>query len=418
MAEGQAQRVLSVHYGRDEGLPSLQGNYGYTPGAARSRDGCIWFPMRTGLAVVHPKRLQPNRIPPLVRVERVSVDGQVIVLPAGNGRLRLAPNHRKLELTFTALSFVSPENLQFRHQLEGWEGEWTEPSPQRSATYSRLPAGRYQFHVTACSSVGVWSQPGAMLNLVVEPFVWQTWWFRLTAGTSLVAVLAWSIRVYERRKVRRKLEELERRNAIERERTRIARDIHDDLGAGLAQIGLLADLGATQAADAQKVETTFSTIGARARTAVSALDEIVWAANPRNDSLPRLADYLCHLADECFEHGSLRCRKEVPTGLPPIAVGAELRHNLALAVKEALANVLKHSGAQTVWLRLKWEAPNLVVSVEDDGVGLREGAEGELADGLRNQAARMKDIGGTVEIRSAPGQGTRVIFQVSLGRRS
>jgi signal transduction histidine kinase len=210
------------------------------------------------------------------------------------------------------------------------------------------------------------------------------------------------------------LEELERRNAVERERTRIARDIHDDLGAGLAQIGLLADLGASQAADSRQAETNFAKIGARARTAVSALDEIVWAANPRNDSLPRLADYLCHLADECFEQGPLRCRKEVPTGLPEVPVGADLRHNLALSVKEALTNVLKHSGAQTVWLRLKWEAPDLVVSVEDDGTGLPPQREGDLADGLRNQQTRMKDIGGTVEIQSAPGRGTRVLFKVKL----
>jgi signal transduction histidine kinase/streptogramin lyase len=414
VAEGRATRVLSVFYGRDEGLPSLQGNYGYAPGATRSRDGRLWFPMRTGLAVVHPQRLQPNRIPPPVWIEKVTVDGRSVGLPDGATPLRLPPTHRRIEVEFTAPSFVGPENVQFRHQLEGWDGEWTEPNTQRSVNYSRLPAGSYRFLVNACNSVGVWDERGAKLSVIIQPFVWQTWWFRLATGTSLAGFLAWGVRNYERRKVRRKLGELERRNAIERERTRIARDIHDDLGAGLAQIGLLADLGASEAADARRVEINFSKIGARARTAVSALDEIVWAANPRNDALPRLADYLCHLADECFEHGPARCRKEVPTGLPPVPVGAELRHNLALAVKEALTNALKHSGAQTVWLRLKWEAPTLVVSVEDDGAGLGAGKEGQLADGLRNQAARMQDIGGKVEIQSSPAQGTRITFRVSL----
>jgi ligand-binding sensor domain-containing protein/signal transduction histidine kinase len=414
VAEGRASTVLSVFYGRDEGLPSLQGNYGYAPGAARSREGCLWFPMRTGLAVVHPERLQPNRLPPPVRIEQVTVDGLPVELADGKSPLRLPPSHRKLEVEFTAPSFVGPENIQFRHQLEGWETEWTEPSTQRSVNYSRLPAGKYHFRVNACNSAGIWNERGAALSLIIQPFFWQTWWFRLAAGISLAVLLAWSVRNYERRRVRRELAELERRNAIERERTRIARDIHDDLGAGLAQIGLLADLGASQVADAPKVEASFSKIGARARAAVSSLDEIVWAANPRNDSLPRLADYLCHLADECFEHGPTRCRKEVPTGLPPIPVGAELRHNLALAVKEAFANALKHSGAQTVWLRLKWEAPELLISVEDDGVGLADRAEGELADGLRNQAARMEEIGGTVEVHSPAGQGTQVLFRVKL----
>ncbi len=414
VAGGKSARVLSIAYGRDEALPNLQGSYGYGPGAARSRDGRLWFPMRTGLAVVYPDRVQPNRIPPPVLIEGVWVDARPVHLPRDGASLRLPPGHHKLELRFTAPTFVAPEGVQFRYWLQGWDEDWVAAGTERRASYSRLPAGDYTFQVTACSNAGVWNETGAALKFIVQPFLWQTWWFRLGTGAVLVAMLAWGIRTYERRRVRRKLEELERRNAIERERTRIARDIHDDLGAGLAQIGLLADLGSSQSADAQQAETSFSKIGARARAAVSSLDEIVWAANPRNDNLPRLADYLSHLADECFEHGPLRCRKEIPTGLPPVPVGAEARHHLALAVKEALTNALRHSGARTVWLRLKWEAPDLVVSVEDDGAGMKEPPEGELADGLRNQVARMKDIGGTVEIHSSPGQGTRVLFQARL----
>ena len=417
VAEGKGARVLSIAYGRDEALPNLQGSYGYGPGAAKSQDGRLWFPMRTGLAVVHPDRVQPNRIPPAVLLEGIWMDARPVPLPRDGVALRVAPGHHKLELRFAAPTFIAPEGVQFRYRLQGWDEEWVAAGAERKASYSRLPAGDYAFQVTACSNAGVWNEAGATLKFIVQPFVWQTWWFRLGAGTVLAALLGWAIHVYERRRVRRKLEELERRNAIERERTRIARDIHDDLGASLAQIGLLADLGASQSADARQAETSFAKIGARARAAISALDEIVWAANPRNDNLPRLADYLSHLADECFEHGPLRCRKEIPTGLPPIPVGAEARHNLALAVKEALTNALKHSSAQTVWLRLKWEAPDLVVAVEDDGAGMKDPAGGELADGLRNQTARMKDIGGTVAIHSAPDQGTRVSFRVKLGAR-
>jgi signal transduction histidine kinase len=147
---------------------------------------------------------------------------------------------------------------------------------------------------------------------------------------------------------------------------------------------------------------------------VRSLDEIVWAANPRNDFLPRLADYLCHLADDCFETGDVRCRKEVPTGLPAIPVGAEVRHNLAMAVKEALANSLKHARANTVRLRLEWNAPELVVTVEDDGTGFDVEKTRPLGNGLGNQATRMKDIRGAVEIISSPGYGTRSMFRVKL----
>ena len=415
--DGLSDRLMSIEYGRDEALPNLQGSYGYWPGAARSRDGRLWFPMRTGLAIVHPDRLQPNRIPPPVLVDSVTVDGRLVQILQEEEPLRLSPDHRKVELRFAAPTFVAPEGVRFRYRLQGWDEDWVLAGAERKATYTRLPAGQYQFQVTARNNAGVWNENAATIKFEVAPFFWQTWPFWLCTGVACVALLGWVIRKYEQRRVRRRLEELERRNAIERERARIARDIHDDLGAGLAQIGLLADLGASQAGDVKRAESSFSTIGARARSAVSSLDEIVWAANPRNDNLPRLADYLCHLADECFEHGPFRCRKEVPTGLPPILVGAELRHNLALAVKEALANVLKHSGAQTVWLRLKWEAPNLAVSVADDGSGLASRPESDLADGLRNQQTRMRDIGGTVEIQSSPGQGTQVLFKVKLTAR-
>jgi ligand-binding sensor domain-containing protein/signal transduction histidine kinase len=414
VAEGRANRLLSIVYGRDEGLPSLQASYGNGPNAARSRDGRIFFPMRTGLAVVHPDRVQPNRIPPPVLVARVVVDGRPPDPRPSQPVLHVAPGHRRLEVEYTALTFVAPENVHFQHRLEGWDDAWIDTGTKRSVSYSRLPAGRYVFRVTACNNAGVWNENGAAMSFVVAPFFWQTWWFRLSVGTVLVGGLVFSIRLHERRKVRRKLEELERRHAIDRERARIARDIHDELGAGLTQIGLLADLGLSHTADPEQKQTSFSKIGSRARTAASALDEIVWASNPRNDNLPRLADYLCQLADDCFESAPVRCRKEVPTGLPAVPVGAELRHQLALTVKEALTNALKHSSAGTVRLRLTWNAPELLVSVEDDGAGFEPGGDSSRGNGLRNQAARMQEIGGTVGIKSAPGQGTHVILRVSL----
>lgn len=414
VTEGRARRLLSIVYGRDEALPSLQASYGSRPNSARSRDGRIFFPMRTGLAVVHPDRVQPNRIPPPVLVARMVVDGRPTDLRHGEPALRVAPGHRRLEVEYTALTFVAPENVQFQRRLEGWDDAWIDAGARRSASYSRLPAGRYVFRVTACNNAGVWNENGAIVSFVVTPFLWQTWWFRLGAGTVLIGALVWGIRLHERRKVRQQVQFLERQHAVERERARIARDIHDELGAGLTQISLLADLGLSSTADTEQKQTSFSKIGFRARAAAGALDEIVWAANPRNDNLARLADYLCQLADDCFESSPVRCRKEVPMGLPPVPVGAELRHHLALTVKEALTNALKHSGAQTVRLRLAWNPPGLLITVEDDGAGFELGEETARGNGLRNQAARMREIGGTVDIKSAPGQGTQVTLQISL----
>jgi signal transduction histidine kinase len=408
-----AERVLAVDYGRNESLPNLQGSYGHWPSALVARDGRVWFPTRSGLIAVNQNRVQPNRIPPATLIERVTLDAREISFRAGEA-FRVPPGHRQLKIEFTAFSFAAPESLSFKYRLRGWDEAWTEADSKRVAEFQRLAAGDYEFTVTARSSAGVWQQQGATLRFVVEPFFWQRWTFRIGVGGMTVGLLAWAIRTYERRRVRARLTELERQHAVERERARIARDIHDELGTGLTQISLLADVGCVKPGDPQEAEANFTKIAERARTAVQSLDEIVWAANPRNDFLPRVADYLCHLVDDGFENSTVRCRKEVPTGLPPIPVRAELRHNLALAVKESLANTLKHSRATMVRLKLEWNAPELVVTVEDDGAGFDPAGVRHPGEGLGNQTARMAEIGGTVAVHSTPGQGTRTVFRVRL----
>jgi signal transduction histidine kinase/ligand-binding sensor domain-containing protein len=419
VASGRADHLWSLVYGRDEGLPSLQGSFAYWPRALRRQDGSLCFSVTSGLIVAHPDRVAARALPPLpVRLESVRVDGrQQAVRPIGSA-LRLPAGYRKLEIEFTAPTFVVPESVLFRHCLEGLEDDWTEPDSRRAVAYSCLPPGKYRFRVTACNSAGRWSEAGAAFSLVVEPFVWQTSWFRVGSGISLLAVVAGAVRGHERRKMRRRLQALQRQADLESERSRIAKDIHDELGADLTQIVIAADLNQAEVIDSAQAQRSFSTIAERARKAVGSIDEIVWAVNPRNDNLSSLADYLCQIADDCFGSRPARCRKDVPMGLPQVPLRAEFRHNVTLAVKEALTNALKHSGAHTVWLRFQWAAPELQVIVEDDGAGFAPAAASTRGNGLHNQAARMQELGGSVEVQSARGRGTRVTFRVRLDART
>lgn len=250
---------------------------------------------------------------------------------------------------------------------------------------------------------------------LLRPRFWQRRWFLgLTAGVVLVAV-ALSVQLLERRRARRRIQWLERERAVALERERIARDIHDELGAELAQIGLLADIGGDGATSPGEMNRNFARIARHTRGVVAALDEIVWAVNPRNDNLARLADYLCRIADEIFEESAIRCRKEVPTGLPEFPVSSETRHDLTLAVKEAFTNLLKHSGATEAWLRLRWAEPNLTICVEDNGRGF-DISSAKRGNGLDNQRTRLERNGGTVEVKSVPGEGTRLIIRIRLDR--
>lgn len=243
------------------------------------------------------------------------------------------------------------------------------------------------------------------------PHFWQQRWFFAVVASGVLVLVAGSVRLFERRRARRQIQHLERERAVASERSRIARDIHDEVGAELAQIGLLADLGvAEQTATAGG---RFLQIGGRARHLVGVMDEIVWAVNPQNDNLPQLADYLCQMADECFSESQVQLHKEVPTRLPVVPIRAEVRHDLTLAVKEALTNVLKHAGASAARLRLDWQPPELVVCVEDNGCGF-DPATPSPGNGLGNQQARLKRIGGRAVLTSQPGAGTRLVFSVHL----
>jgi signal transduction histidine kinase/streptogramin lyase len=416
VAEGRVQRVRSVVYGRDEALPSLQGSYGYSRGAVRSRDGRIWFPMQTGLAIVHPDRVQPNRIPPPVLVERVTVDGRPVELRQGSSSFMLSPGHRKLEVDFTAPCFVAPESVRFRQRLEGWDENWIEVGTLRSASYSRLPAGTYQFHVTACNNAGVWNQQGATLGFVVQPFFWQTWWFRLAVLAGFTLSVIALVRYLSFRRLRLKLRQLEQEAALYKERTRIAKDIHDDLGASLTEISLLGELAQHDFSTAGTARGHVEKIAVMARDGIRALDEIVWAVNPRNDTLAHLIDYVGQFAVDFLRVAAIRCRLDFPEQPPVRAVSAEVRHNFFLVAKEALHNVVKHAQATEVWLRVNVSDARLQLTVEDNGSGFDCPPENAWADGLRNMRERLAEMGGKCQVRSQGGLGTKVIFEVPWQR--
>jgi signal transduction histidine kinase len=194
------------------------------------------------------------------------------------------------------------------------------------------------------------------------------------------------------------------------ERSRIARDIHDDVGSALTQITLLGDLGRRGGREPREMEEQFDRISSQAREAVRALDAIVWTVNPKNDSLSVTVSYLCQTVQDLTRDAGIRCRLEIPDEIPEMVLGAMVRHNLLLAGKEAVHNVLKHAGSGVLRLRMECRAKDLRLEVSDDGCGFETAAASNLRTGLDSMRQRMADVGGTLELSSAPGQGTTVAF--------
>jgi len=421
LTEGRATRVKSVHYGKEEGLPNLQANFGDSPGTLKSRDGRLWLPMRTALAVVDPAKLCEDSQPPTVLLKRVAVDGQPVAVyadirPARDalnlakpaGELTLPPGHHRLDFEFTAPSFTAPENVQFRYHLDGVDDGWIEAGTQRSAGYSRLPAGNYRFRVSACNSAGVWAENAATLGFSVTPFIWQRWWFRLAVLSGFTLSVAIIARYVSVRRLRIKLRALEQQAALERERARIAKDIHDDLGGSLTQVELLLGMALEDRTVPGRMEECVRQVSSTVRQVGESLDEIVWAVNPRNDTLPDLIEFIGQFAVEFLHTAGLRCRVDLPDNPLPQQVSPEVRHNLFLVLKEALNNIARHAEASEVRLRIAINEEALNITLEDNGKGFEGTPSGTGADGLHNMQQRMSAIGGICRIESKPGFGTSI----------
>jgi ligand-binding sensor domain-containing protein/signal transduction histidine kinase len=234
LAEGRAPRVNSVSYVSEEGLQSLRADFSECSAAVRSRNGLLWIPMNSAVAVVHTDRVAPDTEPPPVHVERVSVNGRPfaeygIVRPTANAvgesvvdlrlatsALRLPADCHKLEIEFTALSFSAPENVRFKYRLEGYDEDWIDGGTARSATYSHLPAGNYRFRVKACNSEWGWNETGSGFDFIVAQFFWQTWWFQLLAAVVFSAVIFALVRFISLRRLHRKLQAIEQQAALDR----------------------------------------------------------------------------------------------------------------------------------------------------------------------------------------------------------
>jgi signal transduction histidine kinase len=202
--------------------------------------------------------------------------------------------------------------------------------------------------------------------------------------------------------------------ALETERRRIARDLHDDLGASLTEIVLLGELARDPSQPPGALQAQVGSIMQKIRQFVAALDETVWTINPKNDSLPSLDDFLADYAERFLTPTGIGCRLEVAEQLPPVPVPASVRHHVLLAVKEALNNAVRHAAARTVWLRLRLRAGQLAIAIADDGRGLELRSAGQGGDGLQNMRSRMEAVHGTVQFESQPGGGTTVTFLLPL----
>ena len=296
--------------------------------------------------------------------------------------------------------------------------EWNEMfsigvEDSRVAIYDNVAPGRYLFEVDNIDLYGVPTGEKAELSLVVLPPFWQTSSFWLSIFFLTILAVFGASRYAASQKLRRQMVRMKNQEAMERERIRIAQDIHDDLGARVTQISLISAMAHTNSEYSEKARADFGQITRFSRELVAALYETVWAVNPENDNLYALGDYVCQMVNQLCEPVQFRCRFNL-TNLPRnVLASSQVRHNITMAVKEAVHNTIKHAKASEVTVNASFEGGVLTISISDNGQGFRESEKND-GHGLGNMKKRLEEIGGDCNVRTEIGKGTTVTMTLKF----
>jgi signal transduction histidine kinase/sugar lactone lactonase YvrE len=430
LLDGRIGRVRSLTLGVRDGLLTPECSSGQYPGIAKSADGRMWVATRHGLAVFDPRRVARDTQPLPAIIESLVVNREELTdwesrlqaersdQPAETGpprplALRLpAGSGRRLEFHYAAVSLTAADRLRFRHRLDGYDRDWSPETDLRLAFFTNLRPGDYRFRVKAANSHGVWNEQETTLAFTIAPYLWERrgFWVAVALGTGLIAAVLHRHRLG----VLRRLEELKRRAELAAERERIAADMHDDLGSALTHITITGELAKTQVTDPAHTRRALERMTHAAREVAANVSELVWATDPRHDSIEELVVHLREQAALQLDAAGLRAQLDFPERAPAGRVSATLRRNLPLVVKEAIHNIVKHAGATEVQMRLTVEDRGLKLLIADNGQGFEPAAAGAHGHGLRNMRRRVEEVGGVFHLRSAAGQGTTVLFELPL----
>ena len=284
-ADGRVASITSTLFGPADPRRPFECNGGFQPAGFQARDGSLWFPTSDGIAIVDPTLVPINATPPPLVIESCLLDREAVDCRGG---LRIEPDRDSVEIAYTGLSLINPEQMRFRYKLQGLDRDWVEAGGRRTAYYSHLPPGHYTFTLAGVNSDGIWNQTGASLAITVVPPFWQTWWFTGLAGLSVIAVaagLVWGVWTYRVAQLRRtgELHRAFARQLItsqEAERARIAGELHDSLGQHLVIIRNWSHLGAQQLDPRAPAREELDLITTTASQAIAEVREIAYNLGP------------------------------------------------------------------------------------------------------------------------------------------
>jgi signal transduction histidine kinase len=424
-ADGKIPKIVSVSYGRADGMLNTECNGGRHPSAIKTRDGRLWFPTFDGIAVVDPEAVTLNDVPPPVVIEHVLLDREEldVRLP-----IEVRPGSDNLEIHYAGLSFLKPEHIQFKYKLEGLDEDWVDAGNRRVAYFPHLPGGEYVFRVIAANSDGVWNQEGVAINVTVIPPFWQRPWFLaltlLLIGAAVALIVRARIQKLERAHAAQEAFSRQLIASQEQERKRIATGLHDSLGQQLLVIKnwAMIELNATRE-DGSRQEG-LNEISTTASQAIEEVREIIYDLRPYQLDKIGLTNTIRFMVEKVA--AASKVEFDVAVGDIDGLFSHDSEITLYRVVQECVNNIVKHAHATSARVVIERDGPSISITIEDNGRGFEpeaarasESRNGGL--GLTGISERVRILRGKQTIQSSPGAGTRIAITIeaptSLRRR-
>jgi ligand-binding sensor domain-containing protein/signal transduction histidine kinase len=376
----------------------------------RDRQGALWFGTLNGASRFVPQ-LEGSAQPPGILIDGLRIAGAVFPLPELGARAittrALEPRENSLQIDVMSLGAKSGGNRRYQYRLDGADGEWSHPTETRTIFYSNLAPGRYRFMARAVDADEQVSViPAAVTFQILAP-IWQRWWF--LAGGLLT--LAGGAHALHRYRVRRLLE-------LERVRTRIATDLHDDIGSSLSQIAILSEVVRQRVGDhGESVRGPLSQITGASSELMDTMSDIVWAIDPRKDHLSDLTHRMRRFSSDVFTARNIAFEFHAADAPRDIELGADIRRQVFLIFKESVNNTVRHSRCTRAAVEFHASKDRITLRISDNGTGFDTAREGD-GHGLASMRKRTEELGGTLEVVSKHAEGTVVTLQVAGSGRS
>ncbi|MCU1273187.1 MAG: liaS 2 [Bryobacterales bacterium] len=369
------------------------------------RTGALWFGASLGLSRLMP---EPERRPkpPPVRITALRIAGVLRPFSAlgetALAGLELDPNQNHVEVEFASFNFRTAAAIRYQYRLEGTGSDWTEPADARSVNLVGLAPGSYRFQVRAIRE-GIVSSPPAEISFHILGPIWRRWW-AISAALLFIGSLVYAAHRY---RVAQLIQ-------MEKVRTRIAMDLHDDIGSSLSQISILSEVARRDAAGSAASVQSLSRVAEISRDLVDALGDIVWAVNPHKDLVGDLVQRMRRFGGDVLNSRNIEFDCRVPEAVLGMELEPDIRRQVFLIFKESVHNIARHSGCRYATAELALRGRHLLLTIADDGAGFDQNGHGGEGHGLASMRKRAAQLGAELRVTSQRGQGTTIGLTLPL----